>query len=356
MPPSKTLFTTGNMSSKPKLIVDIIDVGQGNCVLISFPGGGFMLVDAGSQTTSQNSKPFKHASQYITTVTGGNPIDCVVLTHGDSDHTAFIPYITEAQQPTYVHYSGTPKNYDDDVVQWIKKMEGRKKLTSVFRFPGDYFDLNPDADFGSETIDGEAHVYVLSANHGSSPNDKSIVLMIIYGNQGVILPGDAEFDTEAFILSRIPKAFLKRCTLLMPGHHGAYESTSTEWANTLQPTVAAISASGANMAYAHPNCATTELLAKKVSNNAENHSVVCSTGKSQPYQKVNTTRALAMTATQGDVRWISDGVNAQVKASSLISAKEFGAVPQFETPLERLGRLEREGNFRSTAKSLFRNR
>jgi competence protein ComEC len=326
MPPSKRLFSDGTLSSKAKLTIDVINVGQGNCVLVSFPNGEFMLVDAGSQTTSTSGKPFKHAQSYISSVTGGKNIVCVVLSHGDDDHTAFIPHIDEAQSPTYVHFGGSIGDYSQAVQAWIHSMEN-KKGRFVFRYPLDgYFNLNPDADFGSDTDDGEAHISVLAANAGFTPNDCSIVLMVRYGNQVVILPGDAEQYAESLIISKVPRKVLVNCSLLVPGHHGAFESTGVEWAKTLQPDVAAISASGDNLGYAHPNKATVDLLIKHVSGDAVDHTVTYSEGKGQGYQTSDIEDALAVTATNGDIRFITDGSIIRVLASSLLSSVAFEEV------------------------------
>jgi beta-lactamase superfamily II metal-dependent hydrolase len=346
MPPTKLVYSTGKFTKKPRLTIDFIDVGQGNCVLVTFPSGDMMLVDAGSQQDSLDSPPFKHASDYIAKVANGRAIGCVVLSHGDKDHTAFVPHIPEAQSPAYVHYSGGISTYSDTLQEWIKKMEKRKKETAVFRFKlGGYSNTSPDADFGSDTGADDAHVSVLAANYGKSPNDKSIVLMIEYGNQMVVLPGDAESFTEQWIMAQVPAKVLAGCTLLMPGHHGAYEATSADWAAALKAKVAVISASGANGGYAHPHCATIQVLKDNMlDNQAVDHTIVCSAGKSKPYTPSNTERALLVTATQRDVRWVTDGENVQINVSTLLSKEVFGVVPQFETPLERFDRLEKEGN------------
>ncbi|MFG2631253.1 MBL fold metallo-hydrolase [Streptomyces sp. NPDC048473] len=122
MPPSKVIRTSGTkLGPGAKLTVGFINTGQGNAVLVTYPNGNFMLVDCGSQTTSTKGWPFTHVQSYITSVTDGNAISCVVLSHGDDDHTAFVPYISEAARPTYVHYGGAISDYSEDVQVWIKK-------------------------------------------------------------------------------------------------------------------------------------------------------------------------------------------------------------------------------------------
>ncbi len=317
MPPSKQVLSSGRLSGGPKLIVDVIDVGQGNAILVSYPNGNYMLVDCGSLATSTSGATFKHAQAYITSVTGGSPITTVVITHGDTDHTAFIPYIKEAQKPSYVFYGGKEAWLDDDVLAWVKKQQARAGC-KVFCFPSKgYTSTSPDADFGGADDENETDVYVLGANYGTTPNDKSVVLMLCYETQAVVLTGDAEWNAETEILTKVPKKLLKRCTVFMPAHHGSYYSTTQNWLNALSPLIAPVSASGTNMSYAHPDCMTLEMVEAKVLNSADKHRGVCSDGRGKAYKSVDTTRAIFVTATNGDIRYTTDGTNYNVKISSL---------------------------------------
>lgn len=319
MPPSKAINTSGGRLSGPYLKVDFIDTGQGNAVLVSYPNGNFMLVDCGSQATSTKGWPFTHVRDYIATVTGGDDIDCVVLSHGDDDHTAFVPYIPEAATPTYLHFGGSIVDYSAKVQAYIHAQEN-KKGRFVYRYPTDYSSAQPDADFATDTYKGEAWTSVLGANYGHSPNSRSIVLRVRFGSHTVVLPGDAETDTEAFIISQIPSKVLDRTTVLMPGHHGAFEATGRAWAKALDPDIDVFSASGANMSYAHPDCATVSLVEEYCLGGSVSHDVICSNGKGQAYTRSATTETVLVTATNGDVRFVSDGTNWRLLASSTSAA------------------------------------
>lgn len=318
MPPSKRMLAVGGNVTSPKLVVDFINVGQGNAVLVSYPNGNFMLVDCGSQETSLSGRAYAHAQSYITSVTGGTSITCVVMSHGDDDHTAFVPYIAEAQNPSDVYHGGKPSDYSADVRQWMSTVTPicRRNGGSVWRFNDGYVNTEPDADFGSETTPGEAHVSVLCANYGDSTNSRSVVLSIKLGDVGIILPGDADSSTEAFIMSRVASKFLRDCVVLMAGHHGSAESTSDAWAQRLLPEAPVISASGTNMSYAHPACRVTSTLMRHSYNEAAQHAVLCSDGRGKPYESSQTKEALFVTATQGDVRFETNGSAYRVLASS----------------------------------------
>jgi competence protein ComEC len=315
MPPTTPFLTHGGNVGSPKLIVDFIDVGQGNCVLVTYPDGKSMLVDCGSQEKSLSGDAYVNASKYIKTVTQGRMIDCVVLSHCDEDHTVFVPHIPEAKKPQWLHFGGKRNGYSAPVEDYIKLVE---KTGTVLRYRlAGYSDVNPDADLGTPTYPGHAHAMTLSASYGGSPNSQSIVLMVRFGLHKVVLPGDAELTTEGFILGNVPAALLKASTVLMPGHHGSAESTGEAWAGALSPQIDAISASGENLGYAHPACSTNTRLLKTALGGALDHKIVCSLGKAQPYNPSVIKQALLLTGTNGDIRFVSDGTNWRLLASSV---------------------------------------
>ncbi len=320
MAPSKTVYKTGNLSGNPKLMVDVIASGRGNSILVSYPNGNFMLVDCGSQAYGTNNKKFKHVSQYITSVTGGNNINCVVLTHGDRDHTAWIPSIPEAQHPRTVFYGGKRKDLDAGTLAWVRAQEKRPNgSVTVWQFTNEYHHSYPDADFqGADSETHDTGVYVLSAGAGDSPNSRSVVLLLIYGNFGILLPGDATMGTEDEILSNFSAQFLSKSTILVPGHHGALESTGETFQDTLAPDAALISASGTNLSYAHPNCTTlNQLTAADYIKKGTSHSINCSGGKGLPYSSNQSQKCVYLTGTNGDLRFTTDGTNYNIKVSSL---------------------------------------
>ena len=107
----------------------------------------------------------------------------------------------------------------------------------------------------------------------------------------------------------------------MLAHHGSYYSTLPAFLGALAPNFATISASGTNMSYAHPECTTAEMVAEKLVNTAVMHTVVCSPNKGEPYKTDNTQRALLVTATNGDIRYVTDGTNFKILASSTTTGK-----------------------------------
>ena len=77
------------------------------------------------------------------------------------------------------------------------------------------------------------------------------MLLVRYGNETLLLPGDAKKEVEREILSENgPEAM--RADVLKIGHHGSKNSTTPEFLAAVQPSVGIISA-GEDNPYGHPS-------------------------------------------------------------------------------------------------------
>ena len=85
----------------------------------------------------------------------------------------------------------------------------------------------------------------------AAKNNDSLVLRLHYGNRNVLLPGDAEKESERAILAENGADGL-RADVVKIGHHGSKNSTTTELLAAMQPRVGIISA-GENNPYGHPS-------------------------------------------------------------------------------------------------------
>ncbi|MFT7837780.1 MBL fold metallo-hydrolase [Saccharothrix sp. BKS2] len=300
------------------MTVDFINVGQGNAVLVSFPNGQFMLADCGSQKTSLEGKPYKNAQKYINTVVGDKSIDIVVLSHGDTDHVAFIPCIKQAQNPDYLHYVGERRDYSKEVWDWIKSKGNAavKKCGSAFCYiKGFEGTTNPSIGF---CTDESVQVSVLSAACGMNGNSDSIVLALTYGDCQVILPGDADTVTETEILRTCKPGLdkLNKNRVLMAGHHGSAGSTSEEWVDALKPMIGVFSASGKHKTYGHPHCDVVDMLARHMKDDAEEHVIVCAVGNPPIYAGRIVKKGIFLTGKNGDIRFETDGKEYRLMAST----------------------------------------
>ena len=89
-------------------------------------------------------------------------------------------------------------------------------------------------------------------------NNDSLVLRLRYGNQTILLPGDAEKQVECQILSE-DGAEAMRADVLKIGHHGSKNATMLEFLAAVQPRFGIISA-GEDNPYGHPSPELVERL------------------------------------------------------------------------------------------------
>ena len=218
--------------------VAVLDIGQGDAILVTGPSGGRMLVDGGPDP-----------DRLLVALDARVPpwdrrIDLVVLTHPHEDHVAGLPLVLERYRVGRVVEPGMPgRSPGYEALQAILAAHGTTSSRLVtgdrFALDGISFDvLWPDPG----RVPSEA------SDDGSTVNDASIVLLGSFEGRRVLLVGDAEAEVEAELVSR----GLPSVDLLKAGHHGSRTSTTAELVAATRPRVAAISV-GARNDYGHPS-------------------------------------------------------------------------------------------------------
>ena len=120
----------------------------------------------------------------------------------------------------------------------------------------------------------------------SDPNNASIVLRVVYGDVSFLLTGDIFVEAEREMLARGVDV---RSTVVKIPHHGSRSSSSPEFIERVNPSVAVISV-GADNRFGHPHAETLEVLRRHA-----------------PEARVLTTRD------HGAIRFSTDGTTLSVK-------------------------------------------
>ena len=102
---------------------------------------------------------------------------------------------------------------------------------------------------------GSGKFKVISAANEKDPNNNSLVLEYVNGNDKVLLMGDAEEKIER-------ELNVSDVDLLKVGHHGSRSSSSSSFIDKINPKYAVILV-GANNKYGHPHKETMDTLASK---------------------------------------------------------------------------------------------
>jgi competence protein ComEC len=225
------------------LLVEAIDVGQGDSLLLITPDGKTLLVDGGGfgggpRSTPQNFDIGEEVVSPVLWAHGMRHLDAVAISHAHSDHIGGLPSILRSFHPAELWIGNNPPSPEYNAL--LAEAAGLHIRVRSFR-AGDTF------LFGGTGIDVLAPFRTYQP--GSDPaNNDSLVLHVSYGASSVLLEGDAEAPIEQAMLTERGLA----STLLKVGHHGSDTSTRPAFLSRVQPQWAVISCGQRNR-YGHPH-------------------------------------------------------------------------------------------------------
>ena len=225
--------------SGDELRVHMLDVGQGDSILIIAPGGKTALVDAGNPG---NGKKILAALQRE----GVQQIDLLVATHAHADHIGAADEVIKGATVRNVLDSGVPnttKNYED----FLKAIKDRG-ASLVTAEPGQTFDLGGGAVLSVLGPVPPLFTKDQLRGGGNEPNANSVVLRLDYGEFSMLLTGDAEAQTEQRLIERDARL---EADVLKVGHHGSKYATSEGLLRRGEFKTALVSCSADNR-YGHP--------------------------------------------------------------------------------------------------------
>ncbi len=223
------------------LRVTVLDVGQGDAVLVQAPDGSALLVDAGPATGGFDAgeRIVVPALRHL----GVRRLDALVITHPDDDHAGGAAAVIRALDVRHVcisgDWSGRPEG---EVLQRAIRMRGSRGPALRHVRAGDRIPLDPCV-----------RVCVLAPERANAAqpagNGTSAVLRISHGSVRVLLTGDAGLEEEDAMLQRFGD--LLRADLLKVGHHGSRSGTGAAFVRNVRPVWAAISC-GRHNRFRHP--------------------------------------------------------------------------------------------------------
>jgi len=220
--------------SGKELTVRVLDVGLGDSVLVVAPSGKTVLIDAGPPGAGKKVlDALKRA--------GVSRLDFLIATHAHADHVGGADEVLKAVETGQVFYSGYPhttREYDD----FLKAVQ-QKNIKLEKAVPGTTLDLGDGALLRVLAPIEPFFEEKEMAAGGNLPNANSVVVRLDYGEFSMLLPGDAEEQTERRMTERgadFAAAGLK------VAHHGSKYATSADFLKRGGFRWAVISTSGDN--------------------------------------------------------------------------------------------------------------
>ncbi|MDY4412720.1 MAG: MBL fold metallo-hydrolase [Eubacteriales bacterium] len=265
----------GPMPESGQLVVHYIDVGQGDCIYISFPDGTDMLIDCGSEKGRK-----EYETSAISDLKELNPdgkIDRVMATHSDTDHISYLDEVLSEFQVGNVYMPNIRSNNLDKSVKIggrdvkvgdldaskLKKFTDKdtidtERYTEFFIAALSEPNCNITLNIGKYEIRGQDYTftfYCLSQeewdrrhlNNGEQINAVSPIGILEYAGRRLVFTGDSNESNEEYYCETYPYV---DCDVLKVAHHGSRTSSSKDFLQHVKCEYAVISTSGES--YGHP--------------------------------------------------------------------------------------------------------
>lgn len=234
-----------NMSTaQPKMMITILDVGQGDGIVLHAKDGTTILIDGGS---TDSGKVGKYRITPFLKYYGISRIDYMIMTHADEDHISGQLELMQQQKQNGIsigvlllpqpEQSCQDENYRN-MIQTAQKY--RVAIQLIRRGDCFYF-----ADFTLECIHPEKDFLADSANAYST------TLRLICNRFSMLFTGDLEKNGENAVQEEL-KRISAKCDILKVAHHGSKYASSDAFLDVICPRYACISC-GKHNRYGHPH-------------------------------------------------------------------------------------------------------
>ncbi len=240
-PASPSSSRDGPAGPRKPLVIDFLDIGQGDSILIRSPEGKTALVDAG---------PSRDAAAKLLKRKGITALDIVIVSHHHSDHYGGMDQVVRDFKPRYFMATGSSHT-----------TKGYLKLLQTVKAEG-ITAVEPTAkprkiELGSVLLT----VFPQPPLDHQEENNNSIGVRLEYGKFSVLMTGDSETDERQWWLAHNPEPGSRlhdpqaRPSRQPQRHRPGAGST---WSS---PKLA-VASLGAGNDYGHPHSETISLLRK----------------------------------------------------------------------------------------------
>ena len=259
---SSDTATNSKVESKGQLIISMLDIGQGDAVLIQ-TGAKNILIDTGDDKYYEDGKKGKENTQLLTELQKLkiDHIDTLVMTHAHADHIGKADKVIAQYGVKELVYNGIPSTSK----YFINALKAAKAngTQQVKVKAGDVLDFGNGVSFeivspSQSLIDEDTAA--IKAKKKVDVNNESVVGRLTFGNFAMLFTGDAEGPVEKDIVASYGKKL--KCQVLKAGHHGSKTSSTAEFLKLVQPESVVMSL-GVNNQYGHPHEALLNRLQKQ---------------------------------------------------------------------------------------------
>jgi len=288
--------TAEGQPAPQEMRLHLIDVGQGEAILLEFPCAA-ALIDTGGESNSE----FDSTEALMSYLDGfferrvdlKNRLDLLVLSHPHIDHTRGAKQVLAAYKPKNVvtngQTAGSGKVGQVAAQQYASDTEATPSKADDVGFEAVVVeDLPQGRGITDRVIDPikcasvDPKLQALWGAHRQNPgwkqavfddaNNNSVVLRLDFGSASFLFSGDLEKEAISDMVSRYKGTSLLDVDVYKVGHHGSDNATTSEFLQAITPKMAVISMGPKDRetqwtawAYGHPRKSIIDLLLASVS-------------------------------------------------------------------------------------------
>lgn len=250
--------TIGGPLGDPVLTVAVLDVGQGDALLVRGPTGRTMLVDGGGEVDLAGRPRRDIGARRVVPALrrlGVRRLNVVMLSHAHEDHVGGLPAVLENFTVDLVLDPGVP-HPSPSYVRLLDLVRKRRVPYALAR-------RGQRVDLGGGAIVEVLHPAEDGQGDPPDPDDlvnaRSIVARVRFGRVSILLTGDIEAETETHLLR---SGMEIHSTVLKVAHHGSRSSTTPAFLDAVRPAVALLSVGASNL-FGHPHPRTLRALEER---------------------------------------------------------------------------------------------
>lgn len=228
-----------------RMRINFIDVGQGDSCLIRYKGTNIMIDSGGSLSKNKDGKSYDIGENVLNNYLlnrGITRLDYIMASHFDEDHSQGFVFLLKNMKVKNVIISEQYKT--SSIYEQFKQICKKQNIQIIYVRSGDEIRIK---DLAFKILHPKSKENQISEN---PLNNNAIVCMVKYKNRRILFTGDIEKVAENEMVKEYTNGL--KADILKVGHHGSKTSTTKEFLDLINPSVALIGV-GQNNKFGHPN-------------------------------------------------------------------------------------------------------